>query len=75
MYLFIHISFIYLTLSFPKFPFDPSENIKKAFVFLCFQGDQKKTLARKRLNSPVFNNGKKICIQKSRTTSYPRQIY
>ena len=39
-----------LTLSFPMFPFDPRENIRKPKVFCCFQGDQKGTLGRKGLN-------------------------
>ena len=38
-----------LTLFFPKFPFDPHENIRKTLVFRCFQGDQKGILGRKGL--------------------------
>ena len=44
------------------FPFDPRENIRKAKVFLCFQGDQKETLGRKGLNkSASFVIRKKLC--------------
>ena len=50
--------FLILTLFFPMFPFDPSENIKKPKVFWCFQRDQKGTLGRKRLNKKVWN----ICL-------------
>ena len=39
----------YLTLSFPMFPFDHPENIRKPKIFWCFQGDQKGTLGRKGL--------------------------
>ena len=38
-----------LTIFLKMFPFDPPENIRKALVFWCFQGDQKGTLARKGL--------------------------
>ena len=31
------------------FPIDPSKNIRKPKISLCFQGDQKATLGRKRL--------------------------
>ena len=41
--------FITLTLFLPMFSFDFPENIRKALVFSCFQGDQKGTLGRKRL--------------------------
>ena len=47
--------YIRLTLFFPMFPFDPTENIRKPKVFWCFQGGSKgyagkkwvKTFARK----------------------------
>ena len=35
------------------FSFDPPENIWKAKVFWCFQGDQKETLGRKGLNKTM----------------------
>ena len=38
-----------LTRFFPVFPLDPSENIRKRFVFWCFHGDQKETVGRNRL--------------------------
>ena len=41
---------IRLTLSFPMFPFDPPENIRKHKVFQCFQGCQEK-LVRKSFNT------------------------
>ena len=40
---------LYLTFYFPKFPFDPPENIRKPKVFWCFLGDQKGTLRSKGL--------------------------
>ena len=39
----------WLTLLFPMFPFDLPQNIRKPLVFSCFQGEQKRTLERKRL--------------------------
>ena len=36
-----------LTLFFPIFPFDPSENSRKPKVFWCFQMNQKGTFGRK----------------------------
>ena len=46
---FLFFKILALTLFFPMFPFDPPENIRKPKVFWCFQGDQKRTLGRKRL--------------------------
>ena len=46
-----------LTLFFPMFPFDRTENITKPKVFRCFQGDQKEILRRKGLTTfftPLF---------------------
>ena len=40
-----------LTLFFPMFSFDLSENIRKPLVFWCFQGDQKGILGRKELKN------------------------
>ena len=40
-----------LTLFFSMFPFDSPENIRKPLVFWCFQGNQKRTLRRKRIMS------------------------
>ena len=40
-----------LTLYFPMFPSEPTENIRKCLFFCCFQGDQKGTLGRKVLKS------------------------
>ena len=44
-----------LTLYFPMFPFDSPENIRKPFVFWCFQGDQKGTLGSKGLKESEFS--------------------
>ena len=38
------------------FPFDPPETIRKPLVFLCFQGDQKRTLASKGLKVSTFKH-------------------
>ena len=38
----------FLAVSFPMFPFDQPENIRKPLIF-DFQGDQKGTLGRKKL--------------------------
>ena len=43
-----------LTLSFPVFPFDPPENIRKPLVFWCFQGDQKETLGKNGLKYNIL---------------------
>ena len=45
-----------LTLYFPMFPFDPPENIRKPFVFSCFQGDQKGTLGSKGLRKGIVDS-------------------
>ena len=43
-----------LTRFFPMFPSDALEKIKKPLVFWCFQGDQKRTLGRKKLKKWSF---------------------
>ena len=45
------VSKLALTLSFPMFPFDPPEIIRKPKVFLYFQGDQKGKLGTKGLKT------------------------
>ena len=44
----------FLTLFFPMLPLDPPENIRKPFVFWCFQGDQKETLGKIGLSCNQF---------------------
>ena len=39
-----------LTLSFPRFPFDPHEKHQKAFGFLMFSGGSKGNTGKKRVN-------------------------
>ena len=44
----MHIQpFLFITFSLPMFSFAPPENIRKLFVFWCFQGDQKGKLGRR----------------------------
>ena len=52
----VRIRLSLLTLFFPMFPFDPSENIKKPLIISCFQGDQKGTLGRKGLMTKENSN-------------------
>ena len=43
-----------LTLFFPIFPFDPRENIRKPWIFWCFQRYQNGKLGRKGLSYPYL---------------------
>ena len=43
--------YIRLTLFFPMFPFDPTENIRKPKVFWCFQGGSKGYTGKKRVKT------------------------
>ena len=40
---------IYINSFIPNVPFESLENIRKPFLFWCFQGDQKVTLGRNEL--------------------------
>ena len=40
---------IYINSFIPNVPFESPENIRKPFLFWCFQGDQKVTLGRNEL--------------------------